>query len=94
MALGGTSPRGLLGRVIHHEHSLTGIRGMLPCVVEPPKLYVPHVPIIVLQTSDWCTHKPYNPDSLSGVLREPRIIHILQLIHDQHGVTITLQQLI
>jgi hypothetical protein len=30
---------------------------------------------------------------LSGVLGELRIIHILQLVHDQHGVTTTLQHL-
>ena len=35
-----------------------------------------------------------NPGSLSGVLGEPRIIHILQLIQDRHGVTTTLQHLV
>ena len=63
-------------------------------VVQPPKLYGPRAPVIVLKTSDSCTREPDNSGSLSGVLGEPRIIHILQLIHDQHGVTTTLQQLV
>jgi hypothetical protein len=41
-----------------------------------------------------CTWEPNNSGSLSGVLREPQIIHILQLIQDQHGVTTILQQLV
>jgi hypothetical protein len=52
-------------------------------VVEPPELYGPHVPTIVFQTSDSCTCKPDNSGSLSGVLGETRIIHVLQLIQDQ-----------
>jgi hypothetical protein len=32
--------------------------------------------------------------TLSGILGEPRIIHILQLIQDQHGVATTLQHLV
>ena len=63
-------------------------------MVEPPKLYGPHAPVIVLKTSDCCTLEPDNSGSLSGVLGEHRIIHILQLIHDQHGVTTTLQYLV
>jgi len=63
-------------------------------VAEPPKLYGPRASVIVLKTSDCCTREPDNFGSLSGVLGEPRIIHILQLIQDQHGVTTTLQQLI
>ena len=57
----------------------------LPCgagVVEPPKLYGPHVPVIVLQTSNYCTWELDNPDSLSGVLGGPRIIHIYSLEQD------------
>jgi hypothetical protein len=38
--------------------------------------------------------EPDNSVSLSGVLGEPRIIHILQLIQDQRGVTTTLQHLV
>jgi len=49
-------------------------------VVEPPELYDPHVPVIVLKTSNYCTCKPHNPGILSGVLGKPRIVHILQLI--------------
>ena len=41
-----------------------------------------------------CTRALDNPNSLLGVLREPRIIHILQLIQDQHGVVTTLQHLV
>jgi hypothetical protein len=52
-------------------------------VAEPPELYGPHVPIIVLQTPDSGTWKPDNSGSLSGVLGETQIIHILQLIQDQ-----------
>jgi hypothetical protein len=52
-------------------------------VAELPKLYSPRVPIIVLKTSDYCTREPDNSGSLSGVLEEPRIIHILQFIQDQ-----------
>jgi hypothetical protein len=63
-------------------------------VAEPPKLYSPHTPVIVLKTSDCCTWEPDNLGSLSGVPREPQIIHILQLIHDQHRVTTKLQQLV
>ena len=63
-------------------------------MAEPPKLYGPRAPIIVLKTSDYCTRELDNFGSLSGVLGEPRVIHILQLIQDQHGVTTTLQHLI
>ena len=40
-------------------------------MAEPSKLYGPHVPVIVSQTSDRSTRKPHNPGSLSGVLRKP-----------------------
>ena len=40
-------------------------------VVEPPKLYGPRAPIIVLMTSDCCTREPDNFGSLSGVLGNP-----------------------
>ena len=62
-------------------------------MAEPPKLYGPRVHVIVLKTSDCCTRESDNPGNLSGVLEEPRIIHILQLIQDQHGVTTTLKHL-
>ena len=39
-------------------------------VAEPPKLYGPHVPIIVSQTSDCCTREPDNFGNLSSVLGE------------------------
>jgi hypothetical protein len=39
-------------------------------MAEPLELYGPHVPTIVLQTSDSGTWKPDNSDSLSGVLGE------------------------
>jgi hypothetical protein len=60
-------------------------------MAEPPKLYGSRAPAIVLKTSDCYTREPDNSGSLSGVLREPQIINILQLIQDQHGVTTTLQ---
>ena len=63
-------------------------------VAEPPKLHGQHVPVIILKSFDCCTWEPDNSDSLSGVLGEPRIIHILQLIQDKHGVTTTLQHLL
>ena len=63
-------------------------------MVEPPKLYGPHVHVVILKTSDCCTREPDNFGGLSGVLGEPQIIHILQLIQDQHGVTTTLQHLV
>ena len=63
-------------------------------MAEPPKLYGPHAHIIVLKTSDYCTREPDNSGSLSCIIGEPRIIHILQLIQDQHGVTTTLQYLL
>jgi hypothetical protein len=40
-------------------------------VIEPPKLYGPHTPVIVLMTSDCYTREPDNFGSLSGVLGEP-----------------------
>ena len=40
-------------------------------MVEPPKLYDPHVPVIVSQTSDYSTCKLHNLGSLSGVLGKP-----------------------
>ena len=58
------------------------------------ELHGPHVSVIVLQTSDGCPWEPDNSGGLSGVLGEPRIIHILQLIQDQDGVTTTLQHLV
>jgi len=39
-------------------------------VVEPPKLYGQHVPIIVSHTSNCSTRKPHNSGSLSGVLEK------------------------
>ena len=63
-------------------------------MVEPPKLYGPHMPVIVLKTSDCCTRESDNSGSLLGVLGEPQIIHILELIQDQNGVTTTLQHLV
>ena len=62
-------------------------------MAEPPKLYDPRVLVIVLKTSNCCICEPDNSGSLSGVLGEPRIIHVLQLIHDQQGVDTTLQHL-
>jgi len=47
------------------------LRWGLRRVVEPPKLYGPHVLIIVFQTSDNRTWEPDNSGSLSGVLEEP-----------------------
>ena len=63
-------------------------------VTEPSKLYGPRASVIILRNSDCCIREPDNTSSLSGVLREPRIIHILQLIQDQHRVTTTLQHLV
>jgi hypothetical protein len=48
-------------------------------VAKPPKLYSPHVLVIVLQTSNYCTWEQNNSRSLSSVLVEPRIIHFIFL---------------
>jgi hypothetical protein len=40
-------------------------------VAEPPKLYGPHTPVIVLKTSDCYAWAPDNSGSLSGVLGNP-----------------------
>jgi hypothetical protein len=60
-------------------------------VAEPPKLYGPHAPVIVPKTSDGDAYVPDNLKSMSGVLREPRIIHIFLLRQDQqwscHNIT-------
>ena len=40
-------------------------------MVEPPKLYGPYVPVIILQTSYYYTRKPDNCGSLSDVLGKP-----------------------
>jgi hypothetical protein len=54
--------------------------GVSSCYVvilaELSKLYGLHVHVIVFQTSDCCTWEPDNSGSLSGVLGEPRIIHV------------------
>ena len=63
-------------------------------MAEPPELYGPHVLVIALKASDCSTRELDNSGSLSGVLGEAQIIHILQLIQDQHGVTTTLQHLV
>jgi hypothetical protein len=42
----------------------------LVLVAEPFELYGSHVPVIVLQTSDYCTWEADNSESLSGVLRK------------------------
>ena len=42
-------------------------------MAEPPKLYGPCAPVIVLQTSNYCTRKPDNSGSLSGVLGKPHV---------------------
>jgi len=63
-------------------------------VTEPSKLYGPRASVIILRNSDCCIREPDNTSSLSGVLREPRIIHILQLIQDQHRIVTTLQHLV
>ena len=41
-------------------------------MAKPPQLYGPHVPVIVLKTSDYYTQEPNNSVSLSGVLEEPK----------------------
>jgi hypothetical protein len=40
-------------------------------MVEPPKLYSPHAPVIVSKTSDGYAYLTDNLESLSGVLRKP-----------------------
>ena len=45
-------------------------------MAELPELYGPHVPDIVFQTSDGYTWELDNSGGLSGVLGEPRIIHV------------------
>jgi len=40
-------------------------------MAEPPKLYGPRAPVIVLNTSDCCTREQDNSGSLLGVLGEP-----------------------
>jgi hypothetical protein len=63
-------------------------------MAEPPKLYGPHTPIIVLKTSDCYAWEPDNFGSLSGVLEESRIIHFSHPIRIITGDIAVLQQLI
>jgi hypothetical protein len=44
---------------------------LIPAVAEPPKLYGPHAPVIVLKTSNSYACAPDNLKSLSGILRKP-----------------------
>ena len=66
--LGPSEPR-QGGRGVEGIHLLLGDAAL---VAEPPKLYGPHVSVIVSQTSDYSTRKPHNPGSLSGVLEKPK----------------------
>jgi hypothetical protein len=52
-------------------------------VAVPPKLYGPHVLVIVLKTSNNHTCVPQNLRSLSGVLGKPESSTFLQLKQDQ-----------
>jgi hypothetical protein len=67
------------------ERDLESIYDLLPAtpentMAEPHKLYGPRVSVIVQKTSDCYTRELDNSGSLSGVVEEPWIIHILQLI--------------
>jgi hypothetical protein len=67
----------------------------ITCVVEPPKLYGPHMPTIVFQTSDSCTCKPDNSGILSGVLGgNPNHPQFYNSYRINKGVVTTLQHLI
>jgi hypothetical protein len=50
-------------------------------VTEPPKLYVPHAPVIVPKTSDGYACVPNNLKSLSSVLGKPESSMIFQANH-------------
>ena len=63
-------------------------------VVEPPKLYGPRAPIIVLKTSDSYTRDLDNFDSLSNVLWEPKSSTFYKSYRINNGVTTTLQHLV
>jgi len=72
------------------------LRWGLRRVAVPPKLYGPHVLIIVFQTSNNRTWEPDNSDSLSGVLREPQIIHDFfssRIYHRKHCRITTVVQI-
>jgi hypothetical protein len=62
-------------------------------VAAPSKSYGPHVPIIVLPTSDSSTCKTNNFGSLSGVLGEPQIIHVFLSSKINYRNIAVLQQL-
>jgi hypothetical protein len=64
------------------------------CVVEPPKSYGPHAPVIVPKTSDSYARVPDNLKSLSGVLRKPESSIFYNSHRINKGVTTTLQYLL
>ena len=53
----------------HQQRPKSWVKGGF--VAEPPKLYGPRAPVIVLKTSDCYTREPDNSGSLLGVLGEP-----------------------
>jgi hypothetical protein len=66
---------------------------LIPAVAEPPKLYGPHAPVIVLKTSDGYACAPDNLKSLSGILKKPKSSTIFLAGSHYRGITV-LQQFI
>jgi hypothetical protein len=69
-------------------------KGVSTTVAKPPKLCGPHIPVIVLKTSDGYACVLYNLKSLSGVLGKPESSTFYNSHRINKGVTITLQHLI
>jgi hypothetical protein len=60
----------------------------LGVVAEPPKLYGPHAPVIVPETSDRYACVPDNLKSLSGVLEKPESSTIFRAGSYYRGIAV------
>jgi hypothetical protein len=57
-------------------------------MAEPPKLYGPHAPVIVLKTSDDYACVPNNLKSLSGALEKPESSTIFEAASHYRGIAV------
>jgi hypothetical protein len=82
-------------RFMHEEaHTTRNIHFYDENVAEPPKLYAPHVPTIVFQTSNSCTCKPETPVACRVSSEKPESSMFYNSYRINKGVVTTLQYLI
>jgi hypothetical protein len=63
-------------------------------MAEPPKLYGPYAPVIILKTSDYCTREPDNPVVCRVSSENPESSRFYNSYRINNGVATTLQHLL